>query len=25
VTVMTKFYRWKPCTACNDGHQCQML
>ena len=25
VTVTTKFYRWKPCTACNDGRQCQML
>jgi len=22
---VTKFYWWKPCTACNDGRQCWML
>jgi len=22
---MTKFCRWKPCTACSDGRRCQML
>jgi len=24
-TAVTKFYRWKPCTARNDGRQWQML